>query len=357
MSSEPYTVTVVSSGTTVSFGRSALGENMRMLAHKKNKISVSVASEGLAAFFEDVEIFSLTDSLDISQSVWVQLPTEWMIPTRRILKKLPNLRRVSFNTLHSAKAKGMRGLFKTLGRGRYHELTFNRVQLPPFALEILAENLLVNKTKELRSFRLIGNTIDETNHVKLLQALGTMPHLDQLVYMCMVEGQALKLLEEIVLSGRLRILKCITRHVARICRALRHTGIQEFSIKDDVWTSSGNDVWDEELCTLIRRTPLEKVKFPVASYEKINKALESNYTIVSLEPIEKRIEGHQMLLELLERNKELCYHWKPEKYSQLAWETRIVIRDVMRYSYCSSILSLLPREIYWIIFSYLLYIK
>lgn len=324
---------------------------------QEKDMEVDISRGGLKSFLADIAQFPETYKLTLHLRLRKRFRQEEFPIAVNILKKLHNVKVLCiYGDRPRSSTSGFEELCEGIVQGSYHELVLANVFMDK-SLCIFSERLTNCEYKSLRSFDYSDSGdfhYSSSSRRKLALALKTMPHLESVeIFGGIVGYGASEFLDEMVPGSKLRHLGFLCSDI-HLVEKLRHTTISSVAIKgisyrllDDC--EDGSDVETYQL-----RVPLWIVnQFPPFLYDKISKVLEENTILTEFSPLIKTYPGNKRLRKLLKRNRILSTSWSPSVYFRLPLRLQSHVLNIIRFSYSSGILTMLPREVLYVIFYYL----
>lgn len=344
---EQYTVTILRTDTQpVSFGKSEMNEtNKQLLREKGVTIDIQVNRGGTRSFWEDISFFPQVHDL----RMWL---SDDFVLAAQILEVITSTRRITIRLNNGG--EGIENFFAVLVRGSHNDIWLTS-HCNDNTLRIFATHLEESMMSSITRFHCIDMSSKtekdrSCDHAILLKALTVLPNLNTLFFPPPVAGESLNALEKLVLSGKLRRLSFMPSDPLPILKALCGSQIASVQILGAPNTSEVK----QALVELLSTTPsLKVIRLSMDRYDEIVSVLEEqNSTLLSFLPKKSGL-SYKRLYDLLQRNKALTVPWSLDLYSSLPRRSHRLIREIMGFSYYSKFFSLLPRELLYLIFFFL----
>lgn len=351
----PYTITVLG------LGLCALSEEERNFLTEEwdgRRMVVTVNNRNNAKFFlRDVPYLRHITSLMLT---WEQ--NNWMIQwcrdetelEREIINALdcfPHL-----ETIYITEAYG-RDMFRALAARDYKNV---HISSSHNYLDTYAEELHRNGHKSLQSFSYKSTSICYHWSIKLLQIFRDLPHLRS--FSCNVSLPSHRVEEtnamvDLILHGNLEIFE-FNPNMASMDIFIAVFSSRIRVLKTSQLMFPEGDL-GEKLGVILRETKhLQSLHCGIVDdYYPIIRALEEeNTTLIHYDPQHrKRADGSvEKIAPLLKRNI-LLLNWTLDKYTIAPPRFQRWVKLIISQSYCSSLLSLLPRELLHNIIRFLLF--
>lgn len=308
---------------------------------------LSIAQNSTDGFLRDITKYGRVTELTIRLDKFLNLHT--------LSKGIESL--TTLNRLHLIGPypnKGMKNLIRALVRGYQEHLTLQDV-FGEKELQFFSEELQRGDKRILRSFSYQMSTTSVCDSPTLFHVLNEMPHLTSLSIICTIRPRVSSAFEELIEKGNLRSLTILDKIPWSTLEIVTQSSLEELEI---VRSSSYNQdrIIDKTIEKLVRNSiSIKKITCKRLNYQYVAAALADNTSLMELIPLPTGTVNRYLdeLENLLERNRLLHSPYIIDVYSIAPAVLKDKISSVMKFSYTSSIVSALPREILQHIFSFM----